>query len=69
MGRSQVNLSGKRTDFGVTSNSLTRSDIMNLPAQDTVNFSDFLPNSMLKNSSKKNKLFDSSTSSISKNHS
>ena len=64
MGRDQVNLSGKRIDFGVASNSLTRSDIMSLPAQDSVSFSDFLPNSMLKSASKKKKLFESSTTSF-----
>ena len=31
LGRSQVDLGGRRTDFGVTSNSLTRYDIKDLP--------------------------------------
>lgn len=53
LGRSQVDLNGRRTDMGMTSNSLTRSDLKEMPSVDSVSFADFMPNSVLKSASKR----------------
>ena len=61
MGRSQVDLRGRRTDLGMTANSLTRYDISrDIDKVDSVSFKEFLPNSMLKSASKHESVFGDS---------
>ena len=67
LGRSQVDLKGRRTDLGMTANSLTRYDLKEIDKVDSVSFAEFLPNSMLKSASKQEGIFSKSyyTNSIS----
>ena len=48
LGRGQVDIGGRRTDMGLTANSLSRSDLMDMPEIDSIDHSDFLPNSVRK---------------------
>ena len=52
LGRGQVDLGGRRTDLGTTANSLSRSDLMDMPELDSVDHSEFLPNSFVKSTLK-----------------
>ena len=67
LGRSQVDLKGRRTDLGFASNSITRHDLKDIDSVGRVSFSGFLPNSVQKSSSKQESIFFRSyyTSSVS----
>ena len=57
LGRSQVDMKGRRTDLGVTANSITRHDLKDINSVGRVSFSDFLPNSVQKSASKQESIF------------
>ena len=52
LGRSQVDLKGRRTDLGLTANSMTRYDLKDIDSVDSVSFAEYLPNSVQKSESK-----------------
>ena len=52
LGRSQVDLKGRRTDLGYASNSVKRIDIEDLPSPDRISHEDFLPHSVIKSTKK-----------------
>ena len=56
LGREQLSLEGKRTDLGVTSNSISRADIAEMDPVENVSFSDFLPHTVTKNNTRRERL-------------
>ena len=57
LGRSQVDLKGRRTDLGLTANSMTRYDLKDIESIDSVSFAEYLPNSVQKSESKQESIF------------
>ena len=58
LGRSQVDLNGRRTDFGLTSNSIKRIDLKEVDSVDRVSFAEYLPHSVQKSAMKRESSFN-----------